>query len=352
MQIDTQNPVAVTGANGYVASWLVKDLLEAGVTVHATVRDPNNAKKTGHLTTIAENSAGALKLFAADLLDKDGFDEAIAGCSIVFHTASPFVIAGITDPDKQLVQPALQGTRNVLQAVNRNDSVKRVVLTSSVAAIYGDAADMKNINADAFNETHWNTSSSLSHQPYSYSKKAAEELAWDICRQQDHWDLVVINPGLVFGPSLTNASDSTSISMIKNLLTGKLRTGVPNLEFAVIDVRDISTAHMKAAFTPTANGRHAIVSETVSFLEMAKMIERKWPKRFKLPKGHAPKLFVWLAGPSQGAPRKFVSRNVGFPLKFDTTRAKTELGMTFRSANDSIIEHVEQWLESNPRKSK
>lgn len=350
MHIDTTHPVAVTGANGYVASWLVKDLLEAGLTVHATVRDPSNQAKTAHLNDIAEQTTGTLKLFAADLLDSQGFDEAFAGCNVVFHTASPFVIAGITDPDKQLVQPALQGTQNVLDAVNRTDSVKRVVLTSSVAAMYGDAADLKQIDADEFNESHWNTSSSLDHQPYSFSKKVAEERAWDIYRQQDRWELVVINPGLVFGPSLTNASDSTSISMIKNLITGKMKMGVPDLEFAVIDVRDVANAHLKAGFLPQANGRHAIVNGSLSFLDIANLIEKNWPQRFKLPKRHAPKLAVWLMGPAQGAPRKFVARNVGHPLKISNARATEQLDMTFRDMGQTIVDHAEQWLAANPRK--
>ena len=137
MNIDRSTPVLVTGGNGYIASWLVRYLLEDGVDVHATVRNPSDDTKVGHLKRLAESSPGTLTLFAADLLDDGAFDEAMAGCELVFHTASPFVISGIKDPQKDLVDPAVHGTRNALESANRVSSVKRVVLTSSVAATFG-----------------------------------------------------------------------------------------------------------------------------------------------------------------------------------------------------------------------
>ena len=149
MNIDRSAPVLVTGGNGYIASWLVKYLLEDGIDVHATVRDPSNDTKVGHLKQIAKGASGTLTLFEADLLHDGAFDEAMTGCELVFHTASPFVISGIKDPQKDLVDPAVQGTRTVLESANRVSSVKRVVLTSSVVSIYGDAADQK---ADMFSE--------------------------------------------------------------------------------------------------------------------------------------------------------------------------------------------------------
>src|SRR5699024_725188 len=114
MTIDPKQPILVTGANGYVASWIVKYLLKEGYIVHGTVRDPANKAKVGHLEKLADASPGTLKLFAADLLANGSFDEAMMGCELVMHTASPFVFKGITDPAAQLVLPAVEGTRNVL----------------------------------------------------------------------------------------------------------------------------------------------------------------------------------------------------------------------------------------------
>ncbi len=118
MKIDPSAPVLITGANGYIASWLVKYLLESGHDVHATVRDPSNPDKVGHLRALADGASGTLTLFAADLLDDRAFDEAMAGCELVFHTASPFILS-VKDPQRDLVDPAVQGTRNALGSANR-----------------------------------------------------------------------------------------------------------------------------------------------------------------------------------------------------------------------------------------
>ena len=110
---------------------------------------------------------------------------------------------GVEDPVPELIEPATRGTCNVLEAANRTPSVRHVVLTSSVTAIYGDAVDMQCIEAGRFDECHWNETSSERHHPYSYAKTEAERLAWRIAGKQDRWDLVVVNPGLVHGPSLS-----------------------------------------------------------------------------------------------------------------------------------------------------
>ena len=167
MQIDKTKPVLVTGGNGYIASWIVKYLLADGINVHATVRDPDNRAKVGHLLKAAQGAKGKLTLFKADLLKDGAFDEAMQGCELVIHTASPFVIKGLKDAQKELVDPAVMGTKNVLDAANRVTSVKRVVLTASVVSVYGDAQDMSDQGLKAFTEAQWNTTSSVSHQPYN-----------------------------------------------------------------------------------------------------------------------------------------------------------------------------------------
>ena len=150
-KIDKSKPVMITGATGYVAGWIVKKLLDEGLTAHAPIRDPENAEKLQYLNKIAENAPGTIKFYKADLLDEGSYAEAMAGCQIVFHTASPFKI-DVVDPQKELVDPAQLGTRNVLEEVNRTPSVERVVLTSSCAAIYGDNADLKKTPNGIFTE--------------------------------------------------------------------------------------------------------------------------------------------------------------------------------------------------------
>lgn len=157
-QIDKTKPVLVTGATGYVAGWIVKRLLDDGITVHAAVRDPGNTDKLQFLDALVEQSPGTIKYFKTDLLEKGSYAEAMQGCELVFHTASPFTLS-VTDPQKDLVEPAQLGTRNVLETANETESVKRVVVTSSCAAIYGDNADIDNVDGEMFTDDVWNTSS-------------------------------------------------------------------------------------------------------------------------------------------------------------------------------------------------
>ena len=150
----------VTGANGYVASWLVKRLLDDGLTVHAAVRNPNDEKKIAHLKEAAAKSSGQIKFFAGDLLKPGSYKAAMEGCELVYHTASPFTTT-VKDPQKELIDPAVKGTENVLRSATEVDSVKRVVVTSSCAAIYGDAIDTVNAPGGKLTEEIWNTTSSL-----------------------------------------------------------------------------------------------------------------------------------------------------------------------------------------------
>lgn len=338
-------PVMVTGANGYVASWLVKMLLEQGAQVRATVRNTADDQKVGHLKKLASQHPGQLELFEADLLKPDGFDDAMQGCEIVFHTASPFVMRGLKSPEEELVQPALQGTQNVLNAVNRAQSVKRVVLTSSVVAIFGDAKEIQGQAGGKFTEAVWNKTSSVSHQPYSYSKTVAEQEAWKMARAQNRWDMVTINPGLVLGPSLSKSSVSESINTMLELMGGKLKSGVPKLSIAIVDVRDVAEAHIKAATTPSAEGRHIVVSQTASMLDIAQSIETAFPGKFKLPRKSVPKFLVWLMAPMVGLSRKFVARNVGYQPLFDNSRARQQLGVTFRPVAQTVADHARQIVE-------
>jgi nucleoside-diphosphate-sugar epimerase len=223
----TQAPVLVTGASGYIASWVIQKLLTKGYTVHATVRDLNKTQSFAHLSKIADSSAGTLKLFKANLLEPNSFKEAMQGCEIVFHMASPFVVTNYKDAVKDIIEPAVLGTENVLNTVNETESVKRVIVTSSIASTYGDAIDILKTDHNTFDESHWNTSSSETHQPYPYSKVMAERKAWEMAEAQDRWQLVCINPALVFGRSLTPNTQSGSIEVLQQFTNGLTLAGVP-----------------------------------------------------------------------------------------------------------------------------
>ncbi|MGE0723496.1 MAG: NAD-dependent epimerase/dehydratase family protein [Alphaproteobacteria bacterium] len=341
----TGTPVLVTGANGYVGSWVVERLLARGHNVHGTVRDPGDGRKVGHLLRLAGDAPGRLTLFAADLLDEAGFDAPAAGCEVVFHTASPFAVRGVRDPVRELIEPARRGTRAVLEAATRAGSVRRVVLTSSVAAIYGDAADLATLDEDRYDERHWNRTSSERHRPYSYSKTVAERLAWEIAAAQDRWDLVVLNPGLVLGPALSPHATSESVALMRDFASGLYRFGAPALEVGIVDVRDVADAHMLAAETAGASGRHILVSETRSLLEIGQILRARFGAAYPFPRFVLPKPLVVLTSALVGIPMRFAARNVGYPLRFDSAYARADLGVVFRPAAAAIVEHFQQLLD-------
>ncbi|MCA9573430.1 MAG: NAD-dependent epimerase/dehydratase family protein, partial [Myxococcales bacterium] len=224
--------------------------------------------RLAYLQSLADASPGSIRFFSADLEDEGSFAEAMAGCAVVFHTASPFAMT-VADPQKQLVDPALNGTRNVLTQASATPSVRRVVLTSSCAAIYGDNADLADTPNGVFTEEVWNTSSGLQHNPYSYSKTLAEKEAWRLHDAQDQWKLVVVNPAMVMGPGVKIHETSESFEICKQLGDGTFGMGAPDLGLGVVDVRDLAEAHLRAAFLDEANGRNIIVGHDTSIPGMA-----------------------------------------------------------------------------------
>lgn len=338
-------PILVTGGTGFVAGWIIRYLIEDGRTVHATVRDPDRREKVAHLEALAAKGPGALKLFRADLLDADAFDDPMQGCELVLHTASPFTLGPFKDVDAELIRPALEGTRNVLEAANRTASVRRVVLTSSVAAVYGDAADLREVPGGVFSEDHWNLTSSELHQPYSFSKTLAEKEAWSIQSQQERWDLVTVNPAMVFGPSLTRASASGSLALLRQFADGTAKFGVPDIRLGAVDVREVARAHIRAGFTPEAEGRHILSAGEVSLIEIGTLLRRRFGDAYPFPRRVSPKFVVWLLAPALGLTRAFVSRNVGHPVRFDHTRSVEALGIEYRPVEESIVELFQQMID-------
>jgi dihydroflavonol-4-reductase len=347
MKIETKMPVVVTGATGYVAGWIVKRLLDEGLTVHAPVRDPNSPEKLKYLNKIAASAPGKIKYFKADLLDGGSYGQAMAGCRIVFHTASPFKV-NVSNPKRELVDPAQLGTRNVLEEANRAPSVKRVVLTSSCAAIYGDNADLRKTPGGIFTEKIWNTSSSLNHQPYSFSKTVAEKEAWKINEKQSRWDLVTINPSLVIGPGINPHATSESFKLIKQFGDGSLKAGAPKMGIGAVDVRDLAEAHLKAAFIPEAKGRYIVSGHNTDLPEMAGALIGKYGDDYPIPRKVMPKWLVWLVAPmvNKAMTRKVVSLNINLPWKGDNGKSLRELGMRYRSLKASMNDFFQQMIDS------
>ena len=335
--------VLVTGAAGYLASWIVKQLLEDGHTVHGTVRSLQDGRKTAHLQRLAAEHPGRLVLFEADLLGTQGFDAAMQGCSAVLHTASPYRLGPSADPERELIAPAVQGTRHVLDAVNRTPGVERVVITSSIVALYCDSDELRARPGHVLGEQDVNRTSTARSNPYALSKTRAEALAWEMQAGQQRWSLVSVHPGAIFGPSLSQRDDATSVQLLRQFLDGSFRQGVPRLWLGTVDVRDVALAHVSAALQPTATGRYLVVGESLRLLEIAERLRRSHPARSaKLPTKEVPKWLMWLIAPLAGMTRHYVRHNVEHPLQFDTARSQAELGVTYRPALTTLHDHVQQ----------
>ncbi len=344
--IEPTHPVLVTGATGYVAGWIVKRLLDDGFNVHGTVRDATDRDRLGYLESLSDAAPGTLRLFSANLLETGSFATAMRGCQLVFHTASPFSLNS-QEPQRDIVEPAVVGTRNVLAEASCSGNVKRVVVTSSCAAMYGDNADIHGLPGQMITEADWNRSSSLEHQPYSYSKLLAEREAWEFAKSQQQWDLITINPSLVIGPALNHLPTSASFDLIKGFVNGTLKSGVPDFGIGLVDVRDVAAAHCKAAFNRDAAGRYIVSAANSNFPEIAAALREHFGDSFPIPRRTLPKPLVWLVGPliDKTLTRKMVSRNVGYRFAADNRRSVNELGLQYRCWKSSLVEMVQQMID-------
>ncbi|EOY32711.1 Cinnamyl alcohol dehydrogenase, 82967-79323, putative isoform 2 [Theobroma cacao] len=274
MSIGVGKTVCVTGASGYIASCLVKLLLLRGYTVKASVRDPNDPRKTQHLLAL-EGAEGRLKLFKATLLEEDSYDAVVEGCEGVFHTASPFY-HDVTDPQAELLDPAVKGTLNVLNSCAKTSSVKRVVLTSSMAAV---AYNGKPRTPDVVVDETWFTDPDYCKGLklwYVVSKTMAEDAAWKFAKEKGI-DMVAINPAMVIGPLLQptlNTSAAAVLSLIKETF--------PNATFGWVNVKDVANAHIQAFEIPSASGRYCLVERVAHYSEIVKVLQELYPS-FQLP---------------------------------------------------------------------
>lgn len=347
-KIDRTKPVLVTGASGYIAGWIIKKLLEEGFLVHSTVRNPNDSDKLMHLNNLANKLPGTIKYFKADLLEKGSFQDAMTGCELIFHTASPFK-PSVQDPQKELIEPALDGTINVLEEAKRQSSVKRIVFTSSMSAIGHDASASQKAKNKELTENNWEDTASALYQPYAYSKVLAEKKAWEIAGSQSKWDLVVINPCLVMGPGLDSISNtSASITVLKMFGDGTLKSGVPNSGTGIVDIRDVVMAHYNAAFNPAASGRYIVSGSNTSFLEITQILYQKFGERYKIPNRALPKWLLLLFGPliDKQVSRRYVRNNVNVVWKANNSKSIRDLNLHYHPLKETIIDAFQYLINS------
>lgn len=337
-----ERPICVTGASGFVASHIVATLLAEGRRVRGTVRSLAKPEKYGYLTGLP-GAAERLELVEAELLSEGSYDAAVAGCGAVIHAASPYVV-DVADPQRDLVDPALLGTRNVLRSCARAEGLERVVVTSSVAAVTDEPRD-----DHVFTEEDWNEQSSLTRNPYYYSKTLAERAAWEFLEQeQPGFSLVVVNPFVVLGPAL-NPGLNTSNKIVADMLSG-VYPGVMNISWGVVDVRDVARAHLLALTTPAASGRYLCAHEVLPMGRLVELLrELGYDEGFKLPRldlacklgDFAVRLLSYTQPAGTGS---FLRSHVGRSFRFDNGKIRRELGLEFRPLADTLRDTVEDLL--------
>jgi dihydroflavonol-4-reductase len=324
--------VFVTGGSGFVGSHCIAQLLAAGHRVRTSVRKLQREPEVRAMIAQAGVDAGdRLSFVAADLEDDAGWADAVAGCDYVLHVASPFPV-GVPKHEDELIVPAREGTLRVLRA-SRDAKVKRVVLTSSFAAIGYGHPD----RTAPFDETVW---SDLSGKIAAYpkSKTLAERAAWDfIEREGSGLELSVINPVGIFGPVL-GPDYSTSIALIKRMLDGGL-PGCPRLYFGTVDVRDVADLHVRAMTDPAANGERflAVADDFMSVFEIAQTLRRRMGAAAdKVPKRELPDWMVRVTGWFDPTVRQIVP-DLGKHKNASNAKAKRLLGWAPRSNEEGLV---------------
>ena len=324
--------VLVTGGSGFIGSHSILQLLAAGHRVRTTVR---RLQREGEVRAMLKEGGAEpgdrVSFAAADLENDAGWAEAAAGCDYVLHVASPFP-PGVPKHEDELIVPAREGALRVLRA-SRDTGIKRVVLTSSFAAIgYGHEPQ-----TTPFNETNW-TNIQVDTAAYVKSKALAERAAWDfIANEGGGLELSVVNPVAVFGPVL-GPDFSPSVLLLRRLMDGSV-PACPRLYFGVVDVRDVADLHIRAMTHPAAKGERflAVAGDCMSILDMAKVLrQRMGASAAKVPRFQLPDWLVRIAAIRNSAVKQILPE-LGKIKHSSNEKARRVLGWTPRSNEACIV---------------
>ena len=329
--------VLVTGGSGFIGTHAILQLIAAGHQVRTTVRNLSREADVRTMLKLGGAEPGKALSFAAADLERDaGWPAAVAGCEYVLHIASPFP-PSIPNDENELIVPAREGARRVLRAA-RDAGVKRVVLTSSFAAIgYGHPRQ-----ATPFTETDWTNTNGDDVRPYVKSKALAERAAWDFIDQEGRaLELSVVNPVGVFGPVL-GPDYSTSILIVQRLMDGAV-PGCPQIYFGVVDVRDVVELHLRAMTDPAAKGERflAVAGDFLSMRDIAMILKRRMGEAARrVPTRQLPNWLVRLAAWRDPAVQQIVPE-LGKRKNATNEKARRVLGWSPRSNEEAVVATAE-----------
>ncbi len=336
-----KSTVLVTGASGFVAIHCIIQLLEEGYTVRGTLRSMGREKELRKTITKFVNRNDQLTFVQTDLLDDAGWDQAVQGCEYVLHIASPFPL-GEPRHEDDLIIPAREGTLRVLRAAARK-GVKRVVLTSSVAAIaYGHAKEKTK-----FDESDWSLPESATISAYAKSKTLAERAAWEFIRNlpdDNGMELATINPGLILGP-LPDTNVRTSGVLVQSLMEATI-PGLARMHFNAVDVRDVAVAHIAAMTTPEAAGQRFIcVSDSFWMKDAALILHEAYSSSgYKVKTNVFPSWMVRLVAIFSKNARATVDA-LDQELQVDNAKIKKVLNWQPRKLKEMLLSMAESMIE-------
>ena len=324
--------VLVTGATGYIGLHCIHQLLNQGYAVNGSVRSPERKDEIFQALQNHNTSTENLNIFTFDLNDDEGWDEGMEGCDYLLHVASPIALEN--HDEDFFVKPAVAGVNRAMKFAKKHN-LKKVVLTSSVAAIY-ETMESKSY----YDENDWSDPENPAISHYSKSKTLAERAAWEFVENENHpFELAVINPALVIGPSLSGDLGESN-KAIEMVATGKMPVAVP-LQFGYVDVRDVAAAHILAMQNPASNGeRFALAEKDLWYGDVAKVLRDNGFDK-------APTLAVpvWLA-----KILAIFSKELKLAVPYlgrlrsvkNSTKAKDILGWNPRPAEESIVQIAQQ----------
>ena len=324
--------VLVTGATGYIGLHCIQQLLDQGYAVNGSLRSLERKDEIFESLESNNTSTEHLKLFSFNLNEDDGWDEGMEGCDYLIHVASPIALE--RKSEDFFVKPAVAGVKRALKFAKKH-KIKKVILTSSVAAIY-HGIELK----EYYDESDWSDPENPSIDHYSKSKTLAEKAAWDFIEAEGKpFEFTVINPALVIGPSLSNDLGESN-KAIQMVATGKMPVAVP-LQFGYVDVRDVAAAHILAMQKQASDGeRFALAEKDMWYEDVAKVLRENGFN--KAPKLSVP---VWAAkilanfSPELKMALPYIGRVRS--VKY-TSKAKDLLGWNPRPAEESILATANQ----------
>lgn len=332
----------VTGASGFIGTHMVRELISRGYTVRATVRDAKNDKRTAHIVAQAAEAPERLTLHSADLMNPGAFDDIIAGCHTVFHVASAVYLTA-KNPQQDIVDPAVQGTQNVFAAIAKAGTVKKVALTSSIAAVM----DVAPRPGHTYTEEDWVGDATVDKSPYPLSKRLAEEAAWAAHKamaDNQRYELLVVNPVLVTGPVYARVHVRSSPSVLRSLMTGAFK-GCPSLGFGLVDVRDVCQAMIGGLEAGGKTGRYLLHSESLWMRQIAGIIAELYPDR-KVPLRKIPNVLMYLVGLfDKRLSWDFLRRNLGNLSSIDNSKVRNDLGLEPRDMRTSIKDTCDSFVK-------